>query len=60
MTIGDGDVDDDATLGRISGCAVDATGRAFIADVQQLQFRVVSPSGALVARVGRSGFVRWN
>jgi hypothetical protein len=55
MTIGGADASDDATFGQISGLAVDATGRVFIADAQDLYIRVFSPTGASVARIGRSG-----
>ena len=55
MTIGGAEADDDATFGRIGGLAVDAAGRVFVADAQDLQIRVFSPTGASIARIGRSG-----
>ena len=36
VSIGDGGVDDDATFGRISGRAIDAAGRSFVANSQDL------------------------
>ena len=55
MTIGGAEADDDASFGRIGGLAVDANGRVFVADAQDLQIRVFSPTGASLARIGRSG-----
>ncbi|WP_411278619.1 6-bladed beta-propeller [Gemmatimonas sp.] len=55
LTIGGADADDNASFGRISGLAVDATGRVFVADAQDQQIRVFSSTGASVARIGRNG-----
>ncbi len=55
MTIGGADADESATFGRISGLAVDAAGRVFVADTQDEQIAVFSATGASGARIGRSG-----
>lgn len=55
LTIGGENASDEATFGSISGLAVDAQGRIFIADGQDQQVRVFSPTGRFLARIGRSG-----
>lgn len=55
LTIGGTDATDDASLGRISGLAVDRGGRIYVADASDDQIRVFSPAGAPVARIGRTG-----
>ena len=55
MTIGGADADESATFGRISGLAIDAAGRVFVADAQDQQIRVFSSAGASIARIGRAG-----
>ncbi len=55
LTIGGANAVDGADFGQISGLAVDAAGRIFVADAQDSQIRLFSPRGALVARIGRMG-----
>lgn len=55
LTIGGESAVEGADFGRISGLAVDAAGRVFVADMQDNQIRVFSPKGTLAAKVGRMG-----
>ena len=55
LTIGGEVADDDATFGSVSGLASDAAGRIYVADRQDHQIRVFSPTGTLVTRLGRMG-----
>jgi hypothetical protein len=55
LTIGGENGTDDATFGSISGITTDAAGRVFVADRQDNQIRVFSPTGALVEKLGRAG-----
>lgn len=55
LTIGGENATDGAEFGRVSGLAVDATGRIFVADADDSQVRLFSGNGALVAKIGRSG-----
>jgi len=55
LTIGGANAADDATFGRISGLAVDATGRVFVADWQDLRIHVFSPTGQALSKIGRPG-----
>lgn len=55
LTIGGEDAADGADFASISGLAVDAAGRIFVADRQDNQIKVFSPSGALVQKFGRAG-----
>jgi hypothetical protein len=55
LTIGGANASDDATFGRISGLAVDATGRVFVADWQDLRIHVFSPTGQALSKIGRPG-----
>lgn len=55
LTIGGSDASDDASFGRISGLAVDASGRIFVADAQDNQIRLFKPTGEFIAKIGRAG-----
>lgn len=55
LTIGGDDATDESSFGDISGIAVDAQGRIFIADAQDQQIRLFARDGRFVARIGRSG-----
>ena len=56
LTIGGASVTDEAlTFGDVVGITVDAAGRVFVADGQDQQIRVFSPTGAFVAKIGRKG-----
>lgn len=55
LTIGGENAADGADFASISGLAVDAAGRIFVADRKDNQIRVFSPSGVLVEKLGRVG-----
>jgi hypothetical protein len=55
LTVGGESGVGNADLSRVSGIAVDATGRIFIADSDDQQIRVFSSKGASLASFGRKG-----
>lgn len=55
LTIGGANATDGTEFGRISGLAVDATGRVYVADQQDNQIRMFGANGVLAAKIGRMG-----
>lgn len=55
LTIGDDLSNEHAEFGRVSGVAVDAKGRIYVADMQANEVRVFSPTGAYQFKIGRAG-----
>ncbi len=55
LRIGSADVEGPELFGNVSGLAVDAAGRIYVADGQANEVRVFSPKGEFVRALGRAG-----